>query len=818
MADVLEDKEGGAKEFGDVRRTPAPSKKKFDEEMDALCSNIRKTEEQLELLKNGGPVSVADTLKDSRAEVKAMIERRKKIDEDLEKLNKEITSMMNNISRLESTLHYRSEQKIDDAIGRLDWSLKAQNFSLTQEKKIVAEIDSLRRSKKTLMQYLNMKKEKDAMRDRQRKMRQERDHYFHAVTQLKQKEDKVKSDNVGHKAKLEQLKRELDTLYEAKRQMAAVYKKQRGDFFDDREKRWHESFKKRQEEKQTIQDKFRQEREEMDVQKQPYQDDICLCNTLIVYLQRYGSSTDLDASSPWFTATTATLASSNEETSPNAPRPVEELEDGYKLLRKSDDDNYVSCSAKHAARKHRRSRKASMVKRVTHTPEVLAQFLQLNLNAPATMAEIVASLEQLMARKAFFERDAEVKSEAELSVTESAQTEMSRQASHTESYDGLSESRPNEQVMEQLLQLCVFDEAGSSCQLDLVSPLGQTSPRCKFEQGLGCADKHETRPTSLQGHNLPSPYRCFPPTQGQSFASMVAGDHVETAFLMSPLDDDFPALCSSSGSDLAHSRSDSTSRSTCTVDGATEGQAVLDPRLVHGRRPSKMTAGSDFSCGDVAAGGDVYYAKKNSLTDSTECDPIMAKSANTKSRAQSVIVSTLSRTWCTQSSKDAVQTTTASPASAGGGESFDGNPPDAAKPTSVIRGTGSGKAAHGKAWKDCDVVAAPLVGSVQDFPALMSNNNSSNMSASLFGASRASSSLDPFSTMGASLGSNGGNGLARKDSLLLGCNSGPISGEVNVSLASFPTGGNGICHSAVFKDERCPSKDEAVGVTESTHL
>lgn len=39
------------------------------------------------------------------------------------------------------------------------------------------------------------------------------------------------------------------------------------------------------------------------------------------------------------------------------------------------------------------------VKRITHTPEVLSQFLALNLNAPTTMAEVLASLEQLRARR-----------------------------------------------------------------------------------------------------------------------------------------------------------------------------------------------------------------------------------------------------------------------------------------------------------------------------------------------------------------------------------------------------------------------------------
>ena len=52
---------------------------------------------------------------------------------------------------------------------------------------------------------------------------------------------------------------ELDTLYEAKRQMVSVYKKQREDFNDDREKRRHESFKKRIEEKQAVQAALRKE-------------------------------------------------------------------------------------------------------------------------------------------------------------------------------------------------------------------------------------------------------------------------------------------------------------------------------------------------------------------------------------------------------------------------------------------------------------------------------------------------------------------------------------------------------------------------------
>ncbi|KAL8625118.1 hypothetical protein ACOMHN_030752 [Nucella lapillus] len=259
MADAEEDSGCNVKDSGDARRTRAPSRKKFDEEMEGLTANIRRTEEELEELKTTGPSSFANAQKNLKAEKNANIERRKKIDADLERLNKDVSGMMHSISRLESTLHYRSEDKIDEAIRRLDWSLKVQNFKLSQEKKIVAEIDSLRRSKKTLIQYRNLKKDKDAMRDRQRRMREERDYYFHKVTQLKQREEKLRAENSGQRARVEQLKKELDSLYESKRQMLSMYKKQRDDFFDDREKRRHESFKKRQEEKQVLQAALRKE-------------------------------------------------------------------------------------------------------------------------------------------------------------------------------------------------------------------------------------------------------------------------------------------------------------------------------------------------------------------------------------------------------------------------------------------------------------------------------------------------------------------------------------------------------------------------------
>ena len=54
------------------------------------------------------------------------------------------------LTKVQSNLAYKSVDKINEAIRRLESQLKSTNFRLSEEKKIVAEIDSLKRSKKAL--------------------------------------------------------------------------------------------------------------------------------------------------------------------------------------------------------------------------------------------------------------------------------------------------------------------------------------------------------------------------------------------------------------------------------------------------------------------------------------------------------------------------------------------------------------------------------------------------------------------------------------------------------------------------------------------
>ncbi|KAK7461556.1 hypothetical protein BaRGS_00038702 [Batillaria attramentaria] len=441
MSEQLEE-DDDCKDLSDLWRLRVPSKikKKFEDELETVRTAIRATAQELESLKaSENETLMSEELKGLRADRIAVIDHRKQVDSDLQKLNKEkIPVMARNLSRLEPTLYYKNDDRINEAIRRLEYNIQVQNFRLSEEKKIVAEIDRLRRSKKTLVWYQALKQEMAELRNEQRRLREERDHYFRRLTELNKREDAIKRDSYRRRVQADKLKKELDSMYESKRQLIANYRKQREDHHDDTEKRRHEERDDEKADEKREMYAILSLEENFPPQKLPFGDEICLCNTLIHYLNRFVSNTDLDPNPPEVRVTFA-------EPSDSAPVSKEESAGQGNLYR-------LNLHSSVGLFQPVAPLNWMMVKRITHTPEVLSQFSQLNLQAPASAGEVLASLEQLNARKLYYEREAEVRSEAELSVTESAIHEMSRQASHTESSDEVTESNPGDSVVEQLLE------------------------------------------------------------------------------------------------------------------------------------------------------------------------------------------------------------------------------------------------------------------------------------------------------------------------------------------------------------------------------
>ncbi|KAK3088001.1 hypothetical protein FSP39_013300 [Pinctada imbricata] len=443
---------------GSLRRAKPPNKKKFEEDVESLSISIRDKETEFKQIH--AKVSRA-SLEGIRTEKRSVIDKLKKIDTDLRAIVPEIQAKKGALDRLQSTLTYRQEHKIDEAIGRLENQLKIQNFKLSEEKKIVAEIDSLRRSKKNLSQFQSVKNELDAMRDRQRQLREGRDNHQKRVNKLRHEEDDLKRKGSEEKSRAEALKREINGLYEQKRKKIQEFKVLEKEFYDNKEEakklRKSQSFKKKLEERRNTMEAFQQDIDEYVERREPYQDEINLCNTLINYLQKFSNTTDQEAA-PFLSPGEEQSTKTSGWSLIKAAVVTNELEDGkYVLLKKDDDNEFPVVSRKLSKRNSKKGKKPCLSKPVTHTPQIFSQFASLNLNTPQTMNEIPASIEQLQARKRFYTEGGEIsglrvctptveeRSEAGntnsdgISATESAQCEMSRQVSNTESTENPAE-------------------------------------------------------------------------------------------------------------------------------------------------------------------------------------------------------------------------------------------------------------------------------------------------------------------------------------------------------------------------------------------
>ncbi|KAK2192529.1 hypothetical protein NP493_28g04018 [Ridgeia piscesae] len=385
-------------------------------------------------------------IRTTRAEKESIVKQRKKIDADLRCHNEEIAKQMAHLTKLQSNLQYKSEDRIRDAIHRLDYHLSSRNFTLSEEKKIVAEIDRLKRSKKVLEEYLILKKEIDEKRDQQKKLREERD--------LKTKEDHLRKQ----KTRSELLKKEIDKLYEQKRTWTAQFKVQEREYQlrrDEVQKKFHtELTRKKSHEKQAQHAALRRER------------------------WKFLSNCDTNTATTTNDVSSANSASSVEG---NTSR-VKDLEaDGLYVLKKKDEDLFTGITRSKTKRSKRDKRKQSPNKPIVHLPEIFTQFASLGLTPPSTLTEVASAVNMLDTKTAYY-------TEQQSTTGGSATTgDVAGNSDH----DGSAESTICESVPStpdvQTDNVPPTFPTGGSTMADEVRRFSRDSGTCEFD-GMGCFD------------------------------------------------------------------------------------------------------------------------------------------------------------------------------------------------------------------------------------------------------------------------------------------------------------------------------------------
>ncbi|XP_002736388.1 uncharacterized protein LOC100376219 [Saccoglossus kowalevskii] len=321
------------------------------------------------------------------------------------------------VKKLQATLRYKTDARIDDTIRKLDRQLRTQNFKMAEEKRIVSEIDALKRSKKVLREFLEKQSEIDIIRETRTELKANRDFYFKSVFTIRSQEESIKKelnrmkreeDETWAKYKesgqlRETLKKEIDKLFEKKREIISTYKQQQNEYFEWSKTEKHKSYLKREEERRFVQETKQKEIDEYKATRLPYEDDKLLISTLLNYLHRNVNLEDSNAN--------VSAADSSDESSQRSVTSigdeVKETDGDFHILRKKSADDmtemYSGFSGKRKKSSNKKKRNSWLNKPLKHSPEIFTQFSQLGLTAPATVGEMSAIIEALTKKKEQFD-------------------------------------------------------------------------------------------------------------------------------------------------------------------------------------------------------------------------------------------------------------------------------------------------------------------------------------------------------------------------------------------------------------------------------
>jgi uncharacterized coiled-coil DUF342 family protein len=222
-----------------------------------------------------------EQLADFKTQRDQLIAQKAAVYEELDTINKEVQKQGENVRRLRGGIVYLSEPEVDAQIRKLEYQIERNNFKLPDERRIVAEIDRLRRSKKILREHDTLKVELDRLRERQRDCRQEREQLFRQTKEVKRQEEGLRQRNAEAAAGAEHLRKEIEELKEERRSLVAAYRAQEVEFRQAQHVKREEVKRRTAEEREQQEEAARQQELILTTTAEPYLEEITLCTLLI---------------------------------------------------------------------------------------------------------------------------------------------------------------------------------------------------------------------------------------------------------------------------------------------------------------------------------------------------------------------------------------------------------------------------------------------------------------------------------------------------------------------------------------------------------
>jgi uncharacterized coiled-coil DUF342 family protein len=324
-----------------------------------------------------------------------MIEQKRQIRTKLEIIKSKIDRHVGADKSVRSGVKFSSVAEIDREISKLQRKQETSSMSLADEKRLIKEIESLQNSKRTLEDLKSKQGDIDTLKIERKQIQAELTAKDKEIDSIQKDIDKQTNSQVDDLVKeRDALKGTMDEKFKEKKALQTSFREQMNDWYHNQRaikaqrQIQYDAEKKRREEEHAA---FLKKKEEEELKKTPYEEEMALCDFLVDYLQK----TYPDE----FTAEGEGEASTDKKTDVVAVK--DDPFAGMKAVKKDEDDFFVGKGAKSAGKKKGKGKKPKAANFSVNL-DLWEQFSLLNLSPPTSLEKVVASAEELKAKKIWY--------------------------------------------------------------------------------------------------------------------------------------------------------------------------------------------------------------------------------------------------------------------------------------------------------------------------------------------------------------------------------------------------------------------------------
>eukprot|EP00536_Pseudo-nitzschia_multiseries_P015291 jgi/Psemu1/217461/e_gw1.853.23.1 len=385
--------------------------KELDAKFDELKKEKDKVQAKIEATlasgKNTEIGKAKEVMVGLRAKKGKLIDEKKAIRAELDSLKKTGDKLVQDKKDAKSSVRFSSVEAIDAEIKKLQKRQETTSMSLTEEKKLIKEMDALMNSKDKVKDV----KSKDASLDEIKKQRtvvndslkakdkeidaisKEMDEVGSKIKAIAEKETDKRSTLDALFKERENLKKEISVVYKEKDTLRDEYREKNNSWWNtqravkaQKQLQYEEEKKAREAEKAA----YIKKKEEEELKKIPYEEEQGLCDYLADYLER----------------TYLNVASSEIKVSAKKEEVIAVKDDPFAGMvatsKKKDDEEVFFSKGKSKKKRQRAPKKAAATTPFTLSVDSFEQFGSIGLNPPTKLEEVENSVKELRAKKIWF--------------------------------------------------------------------------------------------------------------------------------------------------------------------------------------------------------------------------------------------------------------------------------------------------------------------------------------------------------------------------------------------------------------------------------